>query len=307
MKIMHRDLKSANVFLYKDGTAKLGDLNVSKIMKSGLGYTQTGTPYYASPEVWKDKPYDIKSDIWSLGWVLYEAATLKPPFRAEDMQSLYKVVLKGVYPRISNKYSEDLHNVIEALIQLKPKNRPTWKEILEFEPIALRDKGKYIQTEEEEDQNDQNILLQTIYVPKNLMFLTDNLPKSQYETSKAASQKHESIKKPFKIKGVEKARLSPSKRMKALAKDLVLPDILKKDSALSKLSDYSNHETEGKTIEIIPKTTKAEIINRERIAGHHSKNRKKMGKLVDIERSQGPSSLSKNIYDLRGVSRSRIK
>ena len=54
MKIFHRDMKCANVFLSKDGTAKLGDLNVSKVAKKGLLYTQTGTPYYASPEVWKD-------------------------------------------------------------------------------------------------------------------------------------------------------------------------------------------------------------------------------------------------------------
>ena len=67
MKIMHRDLKSANIFLCKDLKVKLGDLNVSKVAKKGLSYTQTGTPYYASPEVWKDKPYDKKSDIWSLG------------------------------------------------------------------------------------------------------------------------------------------------------------------------------------------------------------------------------------------------
>jgi NIMA (never in mitosis gene a)-related kinase len=53
-KILHRDMKSANIFLYQDLTAKLGDLNVSKIAKKGLLYTQTGTPYYASPEVWKD-------------------------------------------------------------------------------------------------------------------------------------------------------------------------------------------------------------------------------------------------------------
>ena len=74
--------QSANVFLSKDGTAKLGDMNVSKIAKNGLLYTQTGTPYYASQEVWKDKPYYSKSDIWSLGCVIYEMATLKPPFRA---------------------------------------------------------------------------------------------------------------------------------------------------------------------------------------------------------------------------------
>jgi len=54
LKILHRDMKSANIFLYKDNSAKLGDLNVSKVAKKGLLYTQTGTPYYASPEVWKD-------------------------------------------------------------------------------------------------------------------------------------------------------------------------------------------------------------------------------------------------------------
>ena len=52
--IFHRALKSANVFLNKDGTSKLGDINVSKVAKKGLLYTQTGTPYYASPEVWRD-------------------------------------------------------------------------------------------------------------------------------------------------------------------------------------------------------------------------------------------------------------
>jgi NIMA (never in mitosis gene a)-related kinase len=52
LKILHRDMKSANIFLNKKGEAKLGDLNVSKIAKEGLLYTQTGTPYYASPEVW---------------------------------------------------------------------------------------------------------------------------------------------------------------------------------------------------------------------------------------------------------------
>lgn len=54
LNILHRDLKSANIFLNKSGEAKLGDLNVSKVAKNGLLYTQTGTPYYASPEVWKD-------------------------------------------------------------------------------------------------------------------------------------------------------------------------------------------------------------------------------------------------------------
>ena len=113
------------MFLFKDRSAKLGDLNVSKVTKKGLGYTQTGTPYYASPEVWKDQPYDAKSDIWSLGCVLYEMITLKPPFRASDMQGLYRKVLKGNYPKIPRSYSQDLANVIKSLLTVSPYARPT--------------------------------------------------------------------------------------------------------------------------------------------------------------------------------------
>ena len=71
-KIVHRDIKCANLFLNKDGGLKLGDLNVSKVAKTAMLKTQTGTPYYASPEVWSDKPYNNKSDIWSVGCVLFE-------------------------------------------------------------------------------------------------------------------------------------------------------------------------------------------------------------------------------------------
>lgn len=72
----------------KSGDLKLGDLNVSKVAKGGLLQTQTGTPYYACPEVWKDQPYNEKSDIWSTGCVLYEMAMLSPPFKATSMPQL---------------------------------------------------------------------------------------------------------------------------------------------------------------------------------------------------------------------------
>ena len=108
------------MFLNRDGSAKLGDMNVSKIAKKGLLYTQTGTPYYASPEVWKDQPYDSKSDIWSLGCVLYESITMKPPFRADDMAGLYKKVIRGVYPKIPYHFSQELQQLIKALIVVQP-------------------------------------------------------------------------------------------------------------------------------------------------------------------------------------------
>ena len=138
MNIFHRDLKSANVFLYKDGSAKLGDLNVSKVAKKGLLYTQTGTPYYASPVVWKYQQYDTKIDIWSLGCVLYEMACLKTPFRATDIKGLYEKVCKGIYPKIPANYSTDLSNMIKVLLQVSPKLRPTCDQILKMNIVKNR-------------------------------------------------------------------------------------------------------------------------------------------------------------------------
>lgn len=170
---------------------KLGDMNVSKVAKKGLLYTQTGTPYYASPEVWKDQPYDHKSDMWSLGCVLYEMAALKPPFRAENMEGLYKKVIRGsirmklnlflcmigYYPRIPSMYSQDLNNIIRALLQIAPHLRPNCDKILQFPAILKRLEEKHFT---ELDENNVNLLLNTIRIPKNIHYLTDRLPKPNY-------------------------------------------------------------------------------------------------------------------------------
>ena len=188
LKILHRDIKSANVFLFKDGSAKLGDLNVSKVAKKGLGYTQTGTPYYASPEVWKDLAYDNKSDIWSLGCVLYEAITLYPPFRAQNMENLFKKVIKGEISRIPDKYSFDLFEIIRLLIQVKPEKRPSCDELLQNEIIIKKIEYFKLMKNNNFDENDEEqFLLKTICVPKSLTFLSNQLPKPNYDKIKNIS------------------------------------------------------------------------------------------------------------------------
>ena len=122
-KIMHRDLKSANVFLFNNKICKLGDLNVSKVVKNKMLYTQTGTPYYASPEVWKDKPYSYKSDLWSIGCVIYELCALHPPFHGKDLDELYANVCRGKVERINQIYSDDLWKMIKMLLQVDVNKR----------------------------------------------------------------------------------------------------------------------------------------------------------------------------------------
>ena len=140
--IIHRDLKSANIFLMKNGICKLGDLNVSKEAKSGLLKTQTGTPYFASPEVWGGKPYGLKSDIWSLGCILYQMAALKMPFQGSNFKEVYNNVSKCKYQPLPNIYSKELDLIISKLLQIDPEKRPNCQEILE-DPIVI-EKIKYL-------------------------------------------------------------------------------------------------------------------------------------------------------------------
>ena len=170
---------------------------MSKVAKKGLLYTQTGTPYYASPEVWKDQPYDLKSDIWSLGCVTYEMCALVPPFRADDMNGLFKRVLKGQYPPIPSHYSMDMRMLIKTLLQVQPSTRPNTDQILEM-PIVIKRLRKYFpgregyfvpgllegaeSPEPSQTMNDSE-LLRTIKLSKNVFKLS--LPEPTYGGSNA--------------------------------------------------------------------------------------------------------------------------
>ena len=142
-KIIHRDLKSGNVFLMKSGLVKLGDFGIAKGFKSTMekAKTMVGTPYYLSPEIIGGKPYDNKSDIWSLGVLLYEMMTFKMPFEANSLPMLSNKILKGNYTPPSSMYTKDLREVVSRCLCVDPKKRPTIKEILRMPIIQNRIKN----------------------------------------------------------------------------------------------------------------------------------------------------------------------
>ena len=192
--IIHRDLKSANIFLTKQGNVKIGDLNVSKIAKIGMAYTQTGTPYYASPEIWLDKPYNFKSDIWSLGCILYELCQLKPPFRGTSLKNLCFNIQRGIYEPIMSFYSDDLKKIIDLMLRTDPNMRPTTGQILKSKLIINKKKELKIEEDKIENEETQKGLIDTIKMPRNLKEINGNLPMNRYNKYKSKKMREEMMK-----------------------------------------------------------------------------------------------------------------
>ena len=154
------------MFLTAEGVVKLGDLNVSKVAKGGLLRTQTGTPYYACPEVWKDMPYDNKSDIWSLGCVLYEMCTKQPPFRAADMKGLYTKVVSGKYAPLPSSFSQDLKDIIGMCLKTRPSERTNCIKLLATPGLLNHITGTL--DEQELLKEEKGDLMKTIRMPRNM-------------------------------------------------------------------------------------------------------------------------------------------
>ncbi|XP_040196274.1 serine/threonine-protein kinase Nek3-like isoform X2 [Rana temporaria] len=131
-RVLHRDIKSKNIFLTQSRTIKLGDFGSARILSSPMAHacTYVGTPYYVPPEIWENIPYNNKSDIWSLGCVLYEICTLKHPFQAGSWKNLILKICHGSYSPLPSQYSYELRSLIRQMFRKDPRQRPSANTIL---------------------------------------------------------------------------------------------------------------------------------------------------------------------------------
>ena len=141
-KIIHRDIKTLNIFLTKNFDAKIGDLGVAKILENtNHAMTFIGTPYYVSPEMCRNKPYNEKSDIWALGCILYELLTFNHPFTATNQAALFIKILNNKYNPFPPGVPEDLKNMVDFILEKDYELRPSMADIItrkSFQDNAIR-------------------------------------------------------------------------------------------------------------------------------------------------------------------------
>lgn len=137
--IIHRDLKPLNIFCSRSGqTFKIGDLGVSRQVSEDTMMLKSfyGTPLYLSPELVDNKPYNEKTDIWSLGVILYELCALQPPFKGNTLLDVAKLVSHGRYSPIPKHYSAHLTKCVAWMLNLDFNKRPNVAQLLAF--VELR-------------------------------------------------------------------------------------------------------------------------------------------------------------------------
>ncbi|XP_019472098.1 serine/threonine-protein kinase Nek11 isoform X2 [Meleagris gallopavo] len=132
-RILHRDLKTKNIFL-KNNLLKIGDFGVSCLLMGScdLATTFTGTPYYMSPEALKHQGYNMKSDIWSLGCILYEMCCMNHAFSGHNFLSVVLKIVEGDTPSLPDRYPSNLNAVLSSMLNKNPSLRPAAGEILKI-------------------------------------------------------------------------------------------------------------------------------------------------------------------------------
>ncbi|XP_075432938.1 serine/threonine-protein kinase Nek11-like isoform X3 [Ascaphus truei] len=141
--VLHRDLKTKNIFL-KNGAVKIGDFGVSRVLSvsSDMATTFTGTPHYMSPEAFTHSGYNAKSDIWSLGCILYEICALRRAFEAPNWMKLASLIVQAPSPPLPTGYSAALNDILQRTLRKDPEQRPSACDILLLP--CVQERGKVV-------------------------------------------------------------------------------------------------------------------------------------------------------------------
>lgn len=134
-KVMHRDIKCANILVNAKGTVKLADFGMAKDTKKDPAMSRKGTPHWMAPEVITDgekRKYGLEADIWSLGCTVLEMFTGKPPFYSIEPWQAWRESGTIKPPRVPDFLSDEAQNFINTCLQVEPGSRCSAAELLDY-------------------------------------------------------------------------------------------------------------------------------------------------------------------------------
>ena len=199
--IIHRDIKPQNIFIKKKHIICIGDFGIAKIINQIQTQTMTsiiGTPLYMSPESFNEPNSKyFESDIWSTGCCLYEICNLKHAFGADRWELVFNKVRTGKHQPVNKKYSSELRDIIDSMLNVKPVNRPTIPKLLKsafIRPKAANYIKDYIKNYKLYDGNEEQVLILKEQAEKYSIFKT-KLNRELKETSQEKHKKYSLDKK----------------------------------------------------------------------------------------------------------------
>jgi serine/threonine protein kinase len=168
--IIHRDLKPSNILITDKYNLKICDFNTSKILeipdfKEKSLHTQIGTPFYMSPECVDNRKYNFKTDIWSIGCILYELMELEIAFNCNHIGRLLIKIHSGKYNKFKKAkfYTRDLREIVKKCVNKDENKRPNTLQLIEYPVFANSPFTRHINTEELEINT-----LQSSIIPKSI-------------------------------------------------------------------------------------------------------------------------------------------
>jgi len=222
--IIHRNLKSKIILLNNQRLVKISDFEASCSFdkNNNMITDQVGTPFYTAPEIWEEEPYNYKCDIWSIGCIIYEMASLTLPFKGKTIDSLYENIMSKKIKPIPDFYSEDLKKIINYMLIYDPSKRPSTDTLLNYPRIkeeSAKLKDIYIKYKINRNSSNSKNKVNTQIIKE---ITTDSSP----NTNRGS---HSSLKKPVK----EKHQFNESLKNQNIYSKATFPEktsnIIKKD------------------------------------------------------------------------------
>ena len=250
--IIHRDIKPQNIFIKNHHIICIGDFGIAKIITQIQTQTMTsiiGTPLYMSPESFND-PHSkhFESDIWSAGCCLYEICNLKHAFGADRWELVFNKVRTGKHQPVNKKYSNELRDIIDSMLNVKPINRPTIPKLLKsnfIRPKAANYIKDFIKNYKIYDGNEEQVAILKEQAEKYGIFK----PKLNKEINISSVEKDLKVKKnKYNINNIRKDFSNPISPEKEEKQKKFSLDKKKYNNNYINNNNYNNKKIRNKNI-----------------------------------------------------------